>query len=219
MTLLRSMEQRRGTEVAKHARRAQSHGARGTVADVESSALFIELLVRIEDPALLLGDTEQPGHLLDLVRLASTHDAPLMLAILIKRPLPIQTLEAHKTRPLRPQLFEDTTVLKGRVPTSFHRTAIAHEALAIGNRERHASCSLSTTAKCATQLSAGNPRGVCTSHARCVARASKRECKAKPRARQEHASEKPRAKMRAALSAQPQSAQLSSVQETEGSVH
>ena len=127
--------------MARHAHRAQSHGAI-TVADVQSSALFVELLVRMEDRALVLGDTEQPGHLLGLVRLASTYVAPLMLAILIKRPIPVQTLHAPKARPLRPQTFEDTTIRKGGMRAGFTTLASAHVALAIGNRERHSSCSV-----------------------------------------------------------------------------
>jgi hypothetical protein len=134
------MEQRRDTEVARQAHRAQSHGAI-TVADVQSSALFVELLVRIEDRALVLGDTEQPDHLLDLVRLASTYVAPLMLAILIKRPRPVQTLHAPKARPLRPQTSEGTTSRKGRMRAGKNTLASAHVALSIGNRERHSSCS------------------------------------------------------------------------------
>ena len=152
-----SSEHRLGTEVAKQAHRAQSHLAPAIVAGVQSSALVIQLAGILEDRELVGGDTELQGHLGGLVRLASTHEAPLILAI-NKRPLPPQTLQARKTRELRPQYFEVTTIREGRVLADHSRSAIAHEALAIGNRERHPSCSHSTSAGCASQPSVG-PEG------------------------------------------------------------
>ena len=148
---------RGGTEVAKKAQRAHSHLAPVIVAEVQSSPLAIIKLVSVlEDRALDGGDIEKQHHFIDRFRLAATHKAPAVLPV-CKYPPISQTRQALKARRLRPQLFEVTTNRKTRVPSDPDTKAIvtefAHEALAIGNRERHPSCSHTRVAGCASQLS------------------------------------------------------------------
>lgn len=136
-----SIEHRLRTEEARQAHRAHSHGAIGTVAEVQSSAMLIQLAVLLEDRALVVGHTKQLDQSLDLIRLTATHEAPLMLLIALlaalKWPLPIQTFQAPKTRKLTPETSEVAAQREGRVRTSLHTIAGARQTLAIGLRERH----------------------------------------------------------------------------------